>query len=107
MTKSLPQNPESFPFLVLGNKADMEGSRRVSTLDVKKLCQQNGNMTYFEASAKTNFNVEDAFAAMGKLALQRQRDLNPEKKKEGQTEVNRMQLNAKNQTLQKKKSSCC
>ena len=41
----------------------------MSTLDVRKLCQQNGNMTYYEASAKTNYNVEEAFAAMGKLAL--------------------------------------
>ena len=69
MTKSLPQNAESFPFLVLGNKADLEDQRKVSTLEVRKFCQQNGNMTFYEASAKTNFNVEEAFSAMGKLAL--------------------------------------
>ena len=69
MTKSLPQNADSFPFLVLGNKADLEDQRKVSTLEVRKLCQQNGNMSFFEAAAKTNYNVEEAFKAMGKLAL--------------------------------------
>ena len=101
MTKSLPQSPESFPFLVLGNKYDLEDQRRVSTLDARKFCQQNGNMTFFEASAKTNTNVEEAFKAMGKLALQRQKELNPEKKTASgnQNEVSRMQLNAKNAKL--------
>ena len=37
-------------------------------------------MTFFEASAKSKTNVEEAFKAMGKLALQRQKELNPEKK---------------------------
>ena len=70
---------ESFPFLVVGNKADLDDQRKVSTIDARKFCQQNGNMTFFEASAKSNRNVEEAFQAMGKLALQRQRELNPEK----------------------------
>ena len=37
-------------------------------------------MTFFEASAKSNVNVEAAFCEMGKLALERQKHLNPVKK---------------------------
>ena len=38
MTKSLPESPESFPFLVLGIKCDLEDQRKVSTLDARKFC---------------------------------------------------------------------
>ena len=57
--------------------------------------------------------MEAAFRSMGKLALDRQKHLNPLKKSSassGQSEkVNKMQLNAKNQKLQdkKKKGGCC
>jgi Ras-related protein Rab-7A len=36
MSKSSPSDPESFPFLVIGNKVDLDEQRRVSTLDGKK-----------------------------------------------------------------------
>ena len=47
MTKSSPQDPESSPFLVLGNKCDMEDQRKVATVEARKLCAQNGSMTFF------------------------------------------------------------
>ena len=40
-------------------------------------------MTFYEASAKSNKNVEESFKAMGKLALQRQKELNPDKTSQG------------------------
>jgi len=39
LTKSQPQNSDTFPFLVLGNKVDMEENRKVSTMDGRKFCQ--------------------------------------------------------------------
>jgi Ras-related protein Rab-7A len=33
MAKSAPMNPESFPFLVIGNKVDLEEQRKVSTVE--------------------------------------------------------------------------
>ena len=58
MAKSLPNNPETFPFLVVGNKVDLEDQRNVSTVEGKKFAQQNGNMIFFESSARDNLNVE-------------------------------------------------
>ncbi len=58
MTKSSPNDPDSFPFLVIGNKVDMQDNRKVSTLDGKKFSAQNGNMLFYECSAKNNFNVD-------------------------------------------------
>ena len=62
----------SFPFLVIGNKVDMEENRKVSTIDAKKFCQQNGNMLFYESSAKDNINVEVAFRELGAKAVKRQ-----------------------------------
>ena len=58
MTKSNPTDPENFPFLLIGNKLDLIENKKVNTNDAKKFCQQNGNMLFYECSAKNNFNVE-------------------------------------------------
>ena len=71
LTKSQPENADTFPFLVIGNKVDLEEQRKVSTLDGKKFCQQNGNMIFFESSAKNNINVENAFRELGAKAVKR------------------------------------
>ena len=42
----------------MGNKADLEENRKISTVDAKKFCQQNGNMLFYETSAKNNMSVE-------------------------------------------------
>ena len=72
MTKSAPNDPDSFPFLVIGNKVDMHDNRKVSTLDGKKFSSQNGNMLFYECSAKNNFNVDQAFRDLGAAAIKRQ-----------------------------------
>ena len=38
MTKSTPSEADRFPFLVLGNKMDMENDRAVSEFEGKKFC---------------------------------------------------------------------
>ena len=62
----------NFPFLVIGNKVDLEEQRKVSTIDARKFCQQNGDMIFHEASAKDNVNVEIAFRELGGKAVKRQ-----------------------------------
>ena len=51
--------PETFPFIVVGNKLDMsDENRQVSAIQLQRFCQENGNMPYIETSAKSNMNVE-------------------------------------------------
>ena len=52
--------------VVLGNKIDVEESRRaISSKKAMTFCQSKGNIPYFETSAKEAMNVEQAFE--GKL----------------------------------------
>jgi len=57
------KDPENFPFVVLGNKSDLSGERKVSSEDAKLWCGQNGRLPYYETSAKDAVNVDLAFAA--------------------------------------------
>jgi len=53
--------PETFPFLVVGNKLDLEQEQRsVSYKNLERFCKENGNMLFVEASAKSNLNVEQS-----------------------------------------------
>lgn len=55
-------NPDSFPFMLIGNKVDLEEeSRAVSIKQAKEWCAQNGNISFIETSASKNQNVEEAF----------------------------------------------
>ena len=73
LSKSMVTQPESFPFLVVGNKLDLEQSlRQVPYKNLEKLCKENGEMLFVEASAKSNLNVEQAFQQVAELALERQ-----------------------------------
>ena len=44
--------------ILVGNKVDMVDERKISEEDAKKMAEQN-NMHYWEASAKTNYNVNE------------------------------------------------
>ena len=55
-------NPDSFPFMVLGNKIDLEGSRAVTTEQAQKKVNNLGSdIDFLETSAKDSSNVEQAF----------------------------------------------
>ncbi|XP_020250645.1 ras-related protein Rab7-like isoform X2 [Asparagus officinalis] len=71
-----PSNPSTFPFILLGNKVDVDGgnSRVVSEKKAKEWCASRGNIPYFETSAKENYNVDAAFQCVAKLALENDRD---------------------------------
>ncbi|KAJ2585311.1 Ras- protein Rab-7A, partial [Coemansia sp. RSA 1722] len=64
-----PRDPESFPFVVVGNKIDMEGKRAVSQKRAMEWCASKGNIPYFETSAKKDINVENAFRTVVKNAM--------------------------------------
>ncbi|KAI9344620.1 small GTPase superfamily [Obelidium mucronatum] len=51
---------EQIPFILVGNKCDLESERKVSSREAEARAKQWG-CTYLEASAKTRVNVEEAF----------------------------------------------
>ncbi|PPS06747.1 hypothetical protein GOBAR_AA13897 [Gossypium barbadense] len=66
-----PTDPRTFPFMLLGNKIDIDGgnSRVVSEKKAKDWCASKGNIPYFETSAKEDINVDAAFLSISKSAL--------------------------------------
>lgn len=57
------KDPENFPFVVLGNKSDLEPERKVEQEEASSWCEQNGALPNFETSAKDAVNVDRAFVA--------------------------------------------
>mmetsp|Transcript_40428 Transcript_40428/g.39996 ORF Transcript_40428/g.39996 Transcript_40428/m.39996 type:complete len:207 (-) Transcript_40428:45-665(-) len=97
LIQASPRDPDNFPFVVLGNKVDLEESKRmVFQKRALTWCQSKGSIPYFETSAKENINVEQAFQTVAKAALQQESEVeiysdfpdpikldNPEKKDDG------------------------
>ncbi|KAL0081450.1 small GTPase superfamily [Phycomyces blakesleeanus] len=76
LVQASPRDPENFPFVVLGNKVDMDESKRmVSQKRAMAFCQAKGNIPYFETSAKEAINVEQAFQTIAKNALQQETEV--------------------------------
>lgn len=73
-----PSNPETFPFVLIGNKIDVDGgsSRMVIENIAREWCDSRGNIPYFETSAKEDYNVDDAFLCIAKTALEYEPDHN-------------------------------
>ncbi|KAK4938439.1 hypothetical protein LTR28_009602, partial [Elasticomyces elasticus] len=70
LIQASPMDPESFPFVVLGNKIDVEENRRmISSKRAMTFCQSKGGIPYFETSAKEAVNVEQAFEVIARNAL--------------------------------------
>ncbi len=70
LIQASPRDPESFPFVVLGNKVDVgDDKRAISTKRAMTYCQSRGGIPYFEVSAKDNTNVEQAFEVVARNAL--------------------------------------
>jgi len=66
---------ESIPTILVGNKCDLDDVRIVTFEEGKRLAedlsaQYKRVIPFFEASAKTNQNVEDIFHQLGKMMLE-------------------------------------
>uniref|UniRef100_A0ABI7WWQ7 Ras-related protein Rab-7a n=1 Tax=Felis catus TaxID=9685 RepID=A0ABI7WWQ7_FELCA len=68
LIQASPRDPENFPFVVLGNKIDLE-NRQVATKRAQAWCYSKNNIPYFETSAKEAINVEQAFQTIARNAL--------------------------------------
>ena len=99
LVQASPQDPENFPFVVIGNKIDLE-NRVVSNKRVQGLCQSKNGIHYFECSAKNNINVEQAFQTIARQAQQQKSDV-----KLYSDFPNRIDL--KNEGAKEKSGGCC
>jgi len=75
LIQASPRDMEHFPFVVLGNKIDLE-NRAVSTKRAQQWCQSKNDIPYFETSAKEGINVDLAFQTIAKNALAQESDEN-------------------------------
>lgn len=68
-------NGENFPFIVLGNKIDVDEGRSRVVLEkkAKQWCSTKGNIPHFDTSAKDDVNVEAAFTTIAKAALRNEK----------------------------------
>eukprot|EP01126_Amoeba_proteus_P058550 TRINITY_DN756_c0_g2_i12.p1 TRINITY_DN756_c0_g2~~TRINITY_DN756_c0_g2_i12.p1 ORF type:complete len:202 (-),score=41.38 TRINITY_DN756_c0_g2_i12:85-690(-) len=72
LAQASPNNPDTFPFVVIGNKIDLESQRVVTGKRAAAWCQAKGNIPHFETSAKEAIHVDQAFQQVAKLALQQE-----------------------------------
>ena len=68
------KDPESFPFILLGNKSDREADRKVDRETVRAHCTEAGFRRHFETSAQDDLNVREAFLEVVKHAAERLQD---------------------------------
>uniref|UniRef100_A0A182YAK1 Uncharacterized protein n=1 Tax=Anopheles stephensi TaxID=30069 RepID=A0A182YAK1_ANOST len=68
LIQASPRDPDHFPFVVLGNKIDLE-NRAVSTKRAQQWCLTKNDIPYFETSAKEGINVDLAFQTIAKNAI--------------------------------------
>jgi Ras-related protein Rab-7A len=71
LIQAAPRDPDHFPFVVLGNKIDME-NRAISQRRAEMWCKSKNDIPYFETSAKEAINVEQAFQTIAKNALKQE-----------------------------------
>ena len=70
---------ENFPFIIVGNKSDLITERKVNDKRIQvaitkatQWCKENGDLKYYETSAKTSENVKDMFQEIGRKAIMNQ-----------------------------------
>lgn len=69
LVQASPRDPDSFPFVCLGNKIDVpEAKRAVPNRRAVAFCRSGGQMPYFETSAKDGEGVEVAFEGVSSFA---------------------------------------
>jgi Ras-related protein Rab-7A len=93
-------DPNNFPFIVIGNKIDVEEQRAVTQKRAMDWCQSLGGIPYFECSAKEAINVEQAFQTVSKKALANM-------PAEPQFDYGIVDITPQNNKQEKKSSGCC
>lgn len=66
---------KAIPFILIGNKVDLIHSRKVPEDKAREWCRRNGDMPYFETSAKDGTAVKEVFMAAGQMAVRSRKEL--------------------------------
>ena len=66
-----PPEGDKYPFVLIGNKNDLNDSIKVKDQEIQKYCSEHNNMPYFSCSAKDCQNIEEAFSKVVDLAYER------------------------------------
>ena len=99
--RQIDQNAaENVNRVLIGNKSDMEDSRKVTEAQGKELADEFG-IKFFETSAKLNSNVEKAFLSIASDIVERLKE-NPEH----YGSENGVTLDSKNRKTKDAKSCC-
>ncbi|XP_036621692.1 ras-related protein Rab-17 [Trichosurus vulpecula] len=91
--------PEEIVVILLGNKTDLEDSRKV-TLEEGKAFAESNKLLFMETSAKLNYQVTEAFSAVARELLRR------EEQNGGRTQQKNPAVDLK-ETARAGKSKCC
>lgn len=67
---------DEFPMILVGNKADLENQRAMTTVEGEELARQL-NIKYIEASAKIRMNVDQAFHDLVRIVRKFQAEERP------------------------------
>lgn len=66
-----PPDPEKFPFVLIANKCDLTEERKVSKEEGEEYAKSNGDIPFFECSAKDNSGLKEAFEKAAEIAYKR------------------------------------
>lgn len=77
LVQAAPTQPDDFPFVCCGNKADLADSQRAVRKDKAQQWCDGFEMPLFECSAKESTNVESAFKRIAEKALARESQNQP------------------------------
>ena len=70
LDQASPEDSGNFPFLLIGNKTDLEDERKVETADGQSLASRH-RMLFYETSAKNGSNIETAIREIASVASER------------------------------------
>ncbi|MFX0083114.1 MAG: Rab family GTPase [Candidatus Hodarchaeota archaeon] len=69
--KEMKSEQDTFPIVVVGNKADLEDAREITGEEGLEFAKSRGVDGFIECSAKTGEHVEEAFDGLTRLMMQR------------------------------------
>ncbi|CAI2380213.1 unnamed protein product [Moneuplotes crassus] len=105
-----PKEEGTFPFLVIGNKSDLDDGTLVKEREAQEWCSSNGNLEYIETSAKDNTSVEEAFTKLIEKGMEREKvnlvEL-PDRMSQKNKTVNLERDVAKEVNRKSQKKKCC